>query len=130
MTWGGSRVTAISAIKLWNASRFVLMNTEAQDTGANGGELELSLADKWIWARFQQTLTEFEEALKDYRFDIAAQTLYEFTWNQFCDWYLELSKPVLNADTSSEAQKRGTRHTLVNVLESLLRLMHPSCFHH
>ncbi|GAA0374811.1 valine--tRNA ligase [Bowmanella denitrificans] len=111
--------------KLWNASRFVLMNTEEQDTGVNGGELELSLADKWIWARFQQTLTAFETALKDYRFDLASQAIYEFTWNQFCDWYLELSKPVLNADSSSEAQKRGTRHTLVNVLESLLRLMHP-----
>jgi valyl-tRNA synthetase len=111
--------------KLWNASRFVLMNTEEQDTGAKGGELQLSLADKWIWARFQQTLVEFEAALKDYRFDIAAQLLYEFTWNQFCDWYLELSKPVLNADDSSDAQKRGTRHTLVNVLESILRLSHP-----
>ncbi|MFA3791857.1 valine--tRNA ligase [Aliiglaciecola sp. SL4] len=111
--------------KLWNASRFVLMNTEEQDTGINGGEMELSLADKWIWARFQQTLSEFESAIKDYRFDIAAQAVYEFTWNQFCDWYLELSKPVLNAETSSDAQKRGTRHTLINVLESLLRLMHP-----
>lgn len=111
--------------KLWNASRFVLMNTEEQDTGVNGGELALSLADKWIWARFQQTLSEFESAIKDYRFDIAAQAIYEFTWNQFCDWYLELSKPVLNSEQSSEAQKRGTRHTLINVLESLLRLMHP-----
>ncbi|MFT4939108.1 MAG: valyl-tRNA synthetase [Paraglaciecola sp.] len=111
--------------KLWNASRFVLMNAEDQDTGANGGELILSLADKWIWARFQQTLLEYENALVDYRFDIAAQLVYEFTWNQFCDWYLELSKPVLNSAESSDAQKRGTRHTLVNVLESLLRLMHP-----
>jgi valyl-tRNA synthetase len=111
--------------KLWNASRFVLMNTEEQDTGVNGGDLELSLADKWIWAKFQQTLTDFEIALKEYRFDIAAQTLYEFTWNQFCDWYLELSKPVLNSEQSTEQQKRGTRHTLINVLESLLRLMHP-----
>ena len=111
--------------KLWNASRFVLMNTEEQDTGAQGGELQLSLADRWIWARFQQTLVEFEKAIVDYRFDVAAQAVYEFTWNQFCDWYLELSKPVLNADTSSDAQKRGTRYTLVNVLESLLRLMHP-----
>lgn len=111
--------------KLWNASRFVLMNTEEQDTGKDGGELELSLADHWIWARFQQTLSAFEEAIKDYRFDIAAQAVYEFTWNQFCDWYLELSKPVLNSDNSTDAQKRGTRHTLVNVLENLLRLMHP-----
>ncbi|GAA0858671.1 valine--tRNA ligase [Aliiglaciecola litoralis] len=111
--------------KLWNASRFVLMNTEEQDNGATGGELELSLADKWIWAKFQKALAEYEVAVRDYRFDIAAQTLYEFTWNQFCDWYLELSKPVLNSDTSTEQQKRGTRHTLINVLESLLRLMHP-----
>lgn len=111
--------------KIWNASRFVLMNTEDQDTGSQGGELELSLADQWIWARFQQTLTEYNDALKDYRFDIAAQALYEFTWNQFCDWYLELSKPTLNSDASSDAQKRGTRHTLVNMLEHILRLMHP-----
>ncbi len=111
--------------KLWNASRFVLMNTEEQDTGVNGEALELSLADKWIWARFQQTLSEYESAIKDYRFDIAAQAVYEFTWNQFCDWYLELSKPVLNSDNSSDIQKRGTRHTLINVLENLLRLMHP-----
>ena len=111
--------------KLWNASRFVLMNTEEQDTGKDGGEMVLSLADKWIWAKFQQTLQTFEQALGTYRFDLAAQAVYEFTWNQFCDWYLELSKPVLNADSSTEAQKRGTRHTLVNVLESLLRLMHP-----
>lgn len=111
--------------KIWNASRFVLMNTETEDTGRDGGELVLSLADKWIWAQFQQTLVEFEKALSDYRFDIAAQTVYEFTWNQFCDWYLELTKPVLNNDESSDAEKRGTRHTLINVLESLLRLLHP-----
>lgn len=111
--------------KLWNASRFVLMNTEDQDSGIDGNDLELSLADKWIWARFQQTLIEYENAIKDYRFDIAAQAVYEFTWNQFCDWYLELSKPVLNSPSSTDSQKRGTRHTLNNVLESLLRLMHP-----
>ncbi len=111
--------------KIWNASRFVLMNTEEHDTGKDGGELELSMADRWIWAKFQQTLVEFEKALADYRFDIAAQTVYEFTWNQFCDWYLELTKPVLNNDSSTEVQKRGTRHTLINVLEHLLRLLHP-----
>ena len=111
--------------KIWNASRFVLMNTETEDTGRDGGELVLSLADKWIWAQFQQTLVEFEKAISEYRFDIAAQTVYEFTWNQFCDWYLELTKPVLNNDEATEAEKRGTRHTLINVLESLLRLLHP-----
>ena len=111
--------------KIWNASRFVLMNTEGLDTGRDGGDMELSLADHWILAKFQETLKEFEQALADYRFDIAAQTAYEFTWNQFCDWYLELTKPVLNSDASSEAQKRGTRHTLINMLESVLRLLHP-----
>ena len=116
--------------KLWNASRFVLMNTEEQDNGLlateNGGaELELSLADRWIWARLQLTLKEYETALADYRFDIAAQVVYEFTWNQFCDWYLELTKPILNSEHSTEAQKRGTRHTLVNVLENMLRILHP-----
>ena len=111
--------------KIWNASRFVLMNAEEHDTGRDGGEMVLSMADRWIWAKFQQTLIEFEKALEDYRFDIAAQTVYEFTWNQFCDWYLELTKPVLNNDASTEAEKRGTRHTLINVLESLLRLLHP-----
>ena len=111
--------------KIWNASRFVLMNTETEDTGRDGSELVLSLADRWIWAQFQQTLAEFEKAISEYRFDIAAQTVYEFTWNQFCDWYLELTKPVLNNDQASDAEKRGTRHTLINVLESLLRLLHP-----
>ncbi|WP_100656684.1 valine--tRNA ligase [Alteromonas flava] len=113
--------------KIWNASRFVLMNTETEDTGkeASADELELSMADRWIWARFYQTVADFEQALGQYRFDIAAQALYEFTWNQFCDWYLELTKPVLNSEESSAAQKRGTRHTLVNVLEQLMRLLHP-----
>ena len=111
--------------KIWNASRFVLMNTEEHDTGRNGGDMVLSIADRWIWAQFQQTLIDFEKALHDYRFDIAAHIAYEFTWNQFCDWYLELTKPVLNNDESSEAEKRGTRHTLINVLEQLLRMLHP-----
>ncbi|MGB9096567.1 valine--tRNA ligase [Erwinia sp.] len=109
--------------KLWNASRFVLMNTEDQDCGFNGGEMELSLADRWIIAEFNQTVKAYREALDSYRFDIAANILYEFTWNQFCDWYLELAKPVMTG--GSEAQLRGTRNTLVEVLESLLRLAHP-----
>jgi len=109
--------------KLWNASRYVLMNTEEHDCAKEGGEMELSLADRWIIGQFQQTVEKVHQAFADYRFDIASQALYEFTWNQFCDWYLELTKPVLFKGT--DAQKRGTRHTLVNVLESLLRLMHP-----
>ena len=72
--------------KIWNASRFVLMNTEEFDTGKNGGELTLSLADEWIIDRFQQTIHDVEKAMNDYRFDLASQALYEFTWNQFCDW--------------------------------------------
>ena len=109
--------------KLWNASRFVLMNTEDQDCGFNGGEMALSLADRWIIAEFNQTVKAYRDALDNYRFDIAANILYEFTWNQFCDWYLELAKPVMTGGT--EVQLRGTRNTLVNVLESLLRLAHP-----
>lgn len=109
--------------KLWNASRFVLMNTEDQDCGFNGGEMVLSLADRWILAEFNHTVKAYREALDNFRFDIAAGILYEFTWNQFCDWYLELTKPVMNG--GSEAELRGTRHTLVIVLEGLLRLAHP-----
>ncbi|MER0047003.1 valine--tRNA ligase [Pectobacterium odoriferum] len=109
--------------KLWNASRFVLMNTEDQDCGFGAGEKVLSLADRWILAEFNRTVKAYREALNGYRFDIAANILYEFTWNQFCDWYLELTKPVMNG--GSEAELRGTRHTLVTVLEALLRLAHP-----
>ena len=109
--------------KLWNASRYVLMNTEGQDCGFNGGDMQLSLADKWILAQYQQTVKQVRQYFDSYRFDLAATALYEFTWNQFCDWYLELTKPVLFK--GNDAQQRATRHTLVTVLESLLRLMHP-----
>ncbi|CAB0151958.1 Valine--tRNA ligase [Pseudidiomarina piscicola] len=109
--------------KLWNASRYVLMNTEDHDCGGNGGDMTLSLPDQWIIECFNDTVKQFRHALDNYRFDQAAAIAYEFTWNQFCDWYLELTKPVLfNGD---EAQLRGTRHTLVTVLEQLLRLLHP-----
>ncbi|KRT55122.1 valyl-tRNA synthetase [endosymbiont of Ridgeia piscesae] len=115
--------------KLWNASRYVLMNTEGEDCGQSlprsGGELERSVADRWILSRLQQTKQSITEAIENYRFDHAAQAIYEFTWNHYCDWYLELTKPVLNSDTASEAAKRGTRRTLVRVLEALLRLAHP-----
>ena len=111
--------------KIWNAARYVLMNTEDQDTGLNGGDMEFSLADRWIKSELQKTITEFEKAVDTYRFDLASNALYEFTWNTYCDWYLELSKPVLYSDEYSDAAKRGTRHTLVTVLESLMRLLHP-----
>jgi valyl-tRNA synthetase len=109
--------------KLWNASRYVLMNTEEHDCGMNGGEIEFSLADKWIESQFEVAAKEFNAHLDTYRLDMAANTLYEFIWNQFCDWYLELTKPVLWK--GSEAQQRATRHTLITVLEKTLRLAHP-----
>ncbi len=111
--------------KLWNAARFVLMNTEGHDCGQNTGEVELSVADRWITALLQQTSTKVADALEGYRFDHAAQAIYEFTWNEYCDWYLELSKTVLNDANASEAAQRGTRRTLVRVLETMLRLAHP-----
>ncbi|MCU7844788.1 MAG: valine--tRNA ligase [Candidatus Thiodiazotropha sp. (ex Monitilora ramsayi)] len=120
--------------KLWNATRYVMMNVEGEDCGVGTpktgysqptAELERSLADRWILSRLQKTKKAFTEAIEGYRFDHAAQAIYEFTWNEYCDWYLELSKPVLNSEQASEAAKRGTRRTLVRVLESLLRLTHP-----
>lgn len=107
--------------KLWNASRFTLMNINNLQLGE--GEKAFSLADRWIQAEFNQAVQTFRTALSQYRFDLAANTLYEFTWNQFCDWYLELTKPVFANGT--DAQKRGACFTLVNVLEKLLRLAHP-----
>jgi valyl-tRNA synthetase len=112
--------------KLWNAARYVLMNTEGEDCGTSAGsEIKLSLADRWIRSRLQRTISHVTEAIEGYRFDHAAQAIYEFTWNEYCDWYLELSKTVLNDENSSEAARRGTRKTLVTVLETLLRLAHP-----
>ncbi|EGV16046.1 valine--tRNA ligase [Thiocapsa marina] len=115
--------------KLWNASRYVLMNTEDQDCGQapdeSGGELEFSAADRWIRARLHATTATVTDAIEGYRFDLAAQAIYDFTWNAFCDWYLELSKPVLTGTAASDAAKRGTRRTLVETLETLLRLAHP-----
>ena len=108
--------------KLWNASRYVLMNTSELDDG----EVELSVADRWIRSRFDETVADRPSSiLASYRLDLAAQAIYEFTWHEFCDWYLELSKPVLQSDESSAAAKRGTRRTLIEMLESLLRLLHP-----
>ena len=107
--------------KLWNASRYVLMNTEE----IGDGDIEFSAADHWIQARLDHAISEVHTHMAVYRLDLAAQAMYEFTWHEFCDWYLELSKPVLQSDDVSEAAQRGTRRTLITVLESLLRLMHP-----
>ncbi|HTU60028.1 MAG TPA: class I tRNA ligase family protein, partial [Polyangiales bacterium] len=110
--------------KIWNATRYVLMNCEGQDVGREG-ELKLSLADRWIVSRLSRTEARVAKALAEFRFDLASQAIYEFIWNEYCDWYLELSKPVLNDAGVSDAEKRGTRHTLLAVLERTLRLTHP-----
>mgnify|MGYP003641129146 FL=1 len=111
--------------KIWNAARYVLMNTEDQNCGQNDEAFEFSLADKWIISRLQQTEAAIEKHVADFRLDLASQTLYDFIWNEYCDWYLELSKPILTSDQSSDALKLGTRRTLVRVLEAFLRLAHP-----
>ncbi len=110
--------------KLWNASRYVIMNTEGEDCGPQG-ELQFSLADQWIRSRLGRSIRTALDAFQVYRLDLVAKALYEFTWNEFCDWYLELSKPILQSDDSSDAERQATRRTLVEVLETLLRLMHP-----
>lgn len=110
--------------KLWNASRFVLMNIENHDCGQDESlPLSYSFVDKWLLTRLQQTISAVSEALDTYRFDMAAQTLYEFIWNEYCDWYVELAKTQLQR--GDEAQQRATRRTLVRVLEVVLRLLHP-----
>ncbi len=112
--------------KIWNASRYVLMNCEDQDCGQDGSEdYELSLADRWIIAKLQQAEKAVAEGVDTYRLDLASQALYDFIWNEYCDWYLELSKPVLWDDNASPAVKKGTRRTLIRVLETVLRLAHP-----
>ena len=112
--------------KIWNAARYVLMNCENEDCGTqNDSTVELSLADRWIISKVQETTEEVTRAVANYRFDMASQALYEFIWNEYCDWYLELSKSVLWDDDASHEAKRGTRQTLIRVLEIWLRLLHP-----
>ncbi|MGJ0430250.1 valine--tRNA ligase [Methylobacter sp.] len=108
--------------KLWNAARYVLMNTEGQDNGLSGA-CEYTQVDRWITARLHQVIAATSNAIDNYRFDLAAQAIYEFTWNEYCDWYLELAKISLQSD--NEALQRGTRRTLLMVLENVLRLAHP-----
>ena len=111
--------------KLWNAARYVLMNTEGKDCGQHGGDVLLSAADRWIISLLQQTEQQVINGIDTYRFDLAAQAIYTFIWDEYCDWYLELSKPVLTNPESTEAALRGTRKTLVRVMETVLRLIHP-----
>jgi valyl-tRNA synthetase len=107
--------------KLWNAARYVLLNTETASTGA----VAYSAADRWIRARLDATVRQVHRHFAEYRLDLVAQAVYEFTWHEFCDWYLELSKPVLQAGEASAAEQSGTRRTLLETLEALLRLLHP-----
>ncbi len=115
--------------KIWNAARFVLMNVEGRDCGLEDSETELSLADRWILSTMQHRIEAVNKAIGAYRFDLAAQEIYELVWNDYCDWYVELCKPTLNNkadnEASSEAQLRATRRTLVGVMETMLRLAHP-----
>ncbi|MFK8031152.1 MAG: valine--tRNA ligase [Gammaproteobacteria bacterium] len=108
--------------KLWNAARYVLMNCEDQPLAALPEHS--SLADRWIQSRLSSVIEDVRVNMEAYRFDLAAKSIYEFVWHEYCDWYLELTKPVLQNDGNPEAQK-ATRYTLVNVLESVLRLSHP-----
>ncbi|NQD38233.1 valine--tRNA ligase [Permianibacter sp. IMCC34836] len=109
--------------KLWNATRFVLMNTEDQDLGTTASN-QHTVADLWIRSRLNAAIADFHKAMQSYRLDLASQALYDFFWNEYCDWYLELTKPVLNGDVPA-AQKAGARRTLLEVLETWLRLAHP-----
>ncbi|MBK8816331.1 MAG: valine--tRNA ligase [Methylococcaceae bacterium] len=109
--------------KLWNAANYVLMNTVDKDCGLSGKPFKLTQADQWILSRLNQVAGDTRNALDNYRFDHAAQAIYDFTWNEFCDWYIELSKVSLQSeDTTIQS---GARHTLLTVLETLLRLAHP-----
>ncbi|WP_288434399.1 valine--tRNA ligase [uncultured Pseudomonas sp.] len=111
--------------KLWNAANFVMENVEGQDTGVNDEPVELSSVDRWIISQLQRTEAEVTRQLDAFRFDLATQALYEFVWDEYCAWYLELVKPVLWDENASVERQRGTRRTLARVLEVVLRLAHP-----
>ena len=111
--------------KIWNATRFVLMNIESQKIDINNDKKTFGLTERWITSQLSKTLNATHEGIKTYRFDLASQALYEFVWNEYCDWYLEFSKSTLNDKAKSEEEKRGTLYTLVHILETSLRGLHP-----
>ena len=128
--------------KLWNATRYIMMMvdehgcssvaegrtpgaTEAQSININKGEMEFGLAERWITTCLSNVIAATHEGMRTYRFDLASQALYEFTWDEYCDWYIELSKTTLNSEQASESIKRGTLYTLLNVLEIMQRALHP-----
>jgi valyl-tRNA synthetase len=111
--------------KLWNGARFVLLMLEQVPAAPAAVTPEYTLADRWIRSRFAHALAAVDAAFDEYRFDYAATALYEFTWHEYCDWYLELTKPLLQGEGASVAQREGARRTLIEVLEALLRALHP-----
>ena len=110
--------------KIWNAARYVLMNLNDDTPVLTPATVDLTVADQWILNRLNQTIDKVHAHIKAFRFDLLAHDVYEFVWNEYCDWYLELAKPILNGNFTDE-QKHGTRYILVLVLETLLRLLHP-----
>lgn len=111
--------------KLWNAARFVLINTDEEQIDLGDGAFQYSPADEWILSRLQGTIAKTHHYFETYRFDLLANTLYEFVWHEYCDWYLELSKPIMQNEQALQAMKRGTRRTLIHVLDQILKLLHP-----
>jgi len=111
--------------KLWNAARYVLINTDEEQIDFGDGAFQYSPADQWILSRLQHIVQQCHHYFAQYRFDLLAQQLYDFVWHEYCDWYLELSKPILQDKQALGAMKRGTRRSLIHVLDQILKLLHP-----
>lgn len=111
--------------KIWNAARYVMMNVEDKPVAPDLDPAQLSIADRWIMSQFEHTASTVEQAMADFRFDLVSQTLHEFIWNEYCDWYVELSKPILWDEDANPEAAQTTRRVLLTVLEKSLRLLHP-----